>query len=123
MVRSSEDDFLYGVIFDIEDNEVCKLDRAEGVGNGYHVETFELPPNAPTRLIRTYVADSEYINEALIPYSWYRDLVLAGVRQHGFPADYLAGLSCVPFTEDPDPNRKERLSALEALRAYSEFVV
>jgi len=64
-----------------------------------------------------YVAEPDAVDEALIPYRWYYDLVLAGAEQHGLPQDYVAGLKAIPFTADPKPDRKYRLEALEALES------
>ena len=57
------------------------------------------------------------IDDALVPYRWYYDLVLSGAEEHGLPIDYVAGLRAIPFTHDPKPDRKERLEALEVLRS------
>jgi hypothetical protein len=41
----------------------------------------------------------------LRPYSWYKRFVVEGARQHGLPADYIAGIEALPAAEDPDQNR------------------
>jgi hypothetical protein len=37
-----------------------------------------------------------------------------------FARDYVAGLRAVPFTQDPKPNRKSRIEALDALKKYEK---
>lgn len=116
----SAEDVVYGVVFDVPENQLKALDKAEGVGYGYHHDC-----NIPVRLtggtemrMLLYVADSCCINDALIPYVWYQRLVTAGAEQHKLPKNYIADLKAVPSSEDPDPNRPAKLEAEEALNAY-----
>lgn len=67
-----------------------------------------------------YVAEENAIDDALVPYSWYYELVLAGAEQHALPNDYVAGLRAIPFTQDPKADRKSWLEALDALKKYSD---
>ena len=67
-----------------------------------------------------YVAEKNAIDEALVPYRWYYDLVLAGAEQHALPIDYVAGLRAIPFTQDPKADRKSRLEALNLLKRYAD---
>ena len=67
-----------------------------------------------------YVAENDAIDDALMPYRWYYNLVLSGAEQHALPRDDVAGLRAIPFTHDPKPDRKTRLEALDALRKYAE---
>jgi gamma-glutamylcyclotransferase len=47
------------------------------------------------------------------PYDWYKALVIAGAREHGLPADYIAALAAAPAKPDPDKIRAARnLAAL-----------
>lgn len=40
------------------------------------------------RKVPTYIASNEAIDESLKPYSWYKDHILTGGREHGLPQDY-----------------------------------
>lgn len=120
IVKTSVDtDVVHGVIFDVADNELAALDAAEGVGHGYHREWLSLKLGEASHQVLVYVADTNVIDEALVPYRWYYDLVMAGAEQQKLPLDYLAGLRAVPFTEDPKSDRKRRLEALAVLEAYA----
>ena len=63
-----------------------------------------------------YLADPDAIDEALVPYSWYHELVIRGAEQHDLPNDYIAELRAVPFTADPEPNRESKRDAEKSTR-------
>lgn len=113
-------DIVYGVVFEVPDHQLECLDRAEGVGHGYHRDY-----NIPVQLADgtkvpalAYIADSNAIDDNLIPYEWYRRLVIAGAEQHRLPEEYIEVLRIVLVSEDPEPNRPSKREAETALRAY-----
>ena len=112
-------DVVHGVIFDLDDSQLEDLDCAEGRGSGYHRDkiTLHLADGSQTDAW-VYLADPGAIDEALIPYSWYYELVIRGAEQHRLPNDYIAGLRAVPFTADPKPDRKAKREAEAALANY-----
>lgn len=113
-------DVVHGVLFEIEDTQICKLDDAEGVGYGYRRDEITVSLCGTESKAFVYVAEKDAIDDALMPYRWYYDLVLSGAEQHTLPCNYVAGLRAIPFTQDPKPNRKARLEALAALQKYEE---
>ncbi len=93
---------VHVAIFDISADDKRVLDRIEGLGNGYA----EIPLFIPGfGNCRSYVAEASHIDETLAPYDWYRELVLAGARTHGFPAEYVRRIESVAAVPDPDPRR------------------
>ena len=115
-------DVVHGVIFDVPEELIPELDKYEGVGYGYVKKLFRLLIDGVETEVLVYVADADHIDDALVPYRWYLDLVLAGAEQNGLPRDYVAGLHAIPFTSDPKPDRKTRLKALDALEKYRKSV-
>ncbi len=113
-------DVVHGVLFEVEDAQMSALDAFEGVGHGYRRDEITVSLDGTTMTASVYVAEKNAIDDALMPYCWYYDLVLAGAEQQRLPGDYVAGLRAIPFTQDPKPNRKTRFEALEALRKYEE---
>jgi gamma-glutamylcyclotransferase len=111
-------DVVHGVIFDVSQDQIPKLDKHEGVGCGYIKKTCRFLIEGVENDVLMYVADTDYIDDALLPYRWYLDLVLAGAEQNGLPRDYISGLHSMPFTRDPKPDRKTRREALDALDKY-----
>lgn len=53
----------------------------------------------------TYMAGDRYIDPACLPFDWYRDLVVAGAREHGLPPTYVEELALTPAAPDPDATR------------------
>ena len=116
----SVSDVVCGVVFEVPDDQLDALNRAEGVGQGYHHDyniPVQLADDTEVRML-AYVADSNAIDEALIPYTWYHRLVIAGAEQHRLPEDYITDLQAVLHSEDPFPNRATKLEAEAVLTAY-----
>ena len=120
VATSCAGDVVHGVLFEIDDGQMCTLDCYEGVGYGYRRAEITVALDGTETKACVYVAEKDATDDALMPYRWYYDLVLAGAEQHGLPRDYVEGLRAIPFTHDPKPNRKTRLKALDLLRKYDE---
>ncbi|MBN8765313.1 MAG: gamma-glutamylcyclotransferase [Thiobacillus sp.] len=97
---------MHGVLYEFDVREKDALDKAEGKGNGYCEQLLQLQLDGKTYLPYVYVAQSTHIDPALVPYDWYKELVIAGARYHGFPADYIASIAAIP--SKPDLNAKRR---------------
>ncbi len=116
-LRPDPGGIVHGVLYEIDEREHAALDRAEGVGNGYdRLNDFAVISDGVPRAAATYIVAASHIDTDVIPFDWYRALVVAGARQHGLPADYIARLASVATTSDDDLQRRERLNAIEALR-------
>lgn len=106
---------VYVAVFELTQAGAEALDIAEGVGSGYEQSWIELDDFG--RCL-TYRAQPSHIDETLSPFDWYRDLVLAGCRYHGFPGVYIDAIDKIAAPADPDPER--RAVHLELLRAMNE---
>lgn len=103
------DDATWGVVFEIDPREKPALDEAEGLGSGYVERTATvLDQEGREHEVFLYVAEPEAISDGLQPYSWYKRFVVEGARQHGLPADYVAGIEAMLATKDPDRERDAR---------------
>lgn len=101
--------YVYLAVFEIEDAERPALDRAEGLGKGYSLETLELSRFGPCL---TYIAQASHLDPALRPYTWYRDLVLIGCDFHRFPDAYREQVASAPAHLDADAARHEEHMAI-----------
>lgn len=109
------DEGVHFAIFDISDDDKRELDRIEGVGSGYAATSLLIPSFGDCA---TYVAEATHVDEALRPYDWYREFVLAGATCHDFPDDYVASIVAVRAIKDPDIERSAAMWALaERIRA------
>ncbi len=109
---------VFGAVYRIDEADKPVLDRIEGLGEGYGEEWQGIPLSTGVVKAFHYVATPDYIDPALPPYHWYKDLVLAGARHLGLPPSHIRTIELVASVEDPDPERRalnERL--LEACSA------
>ena len=65
-----------------------------------------------------YIAARSHFEPDLLPYEWYRSLVIAGARYHGFPENYISDLERVDCINDPDLQRRFRYESLLAKIAH-----
>ncbi len=102
-------DAVIGAVYELPKNEKPALDRAEGVGRGYHEETVRvLSPQNKEITVYTYIADAAFIDNSLKPYSWYEDFVLAGAEEHRLPLAYVeTRVRAVHAIRDPDARREQ----------------
>jgi gamma-glutamylcyclotransferase len=95
-------DIVRGVLFEIDADEECKLDTAEGLGFGYCKQAVTVQDGeGKQHRAFMYVAEETYIAPELKPYSWYKRFVAEGARQHGLPAAYIAQIETIEADEDP----------------------
>lgn len=98
---------VWGALFVIPAEGKRRLDRIEGLGDGYErIRVTATTPEGTATPAWTYVAAASHIDEGLRPYTWYRDLVLTGVEALPAPAPYVRRLRAVEAKEDPDPARE-----------------
>ncbi len=108
----STQDRVHGVIYKIDMSEKCHLDQAESLGSGYHEKALDLSVSPSVFRVFTYVADGNYIDDTLKPFTWYKDVVLQGAQIHGLPASYIETIARLEATQDPDKGRAERYARI-----------
>ena len=96
-------DEVLGVVYELDERKIKDLDRIEGVGAGYDRADVRVELGGEAVTACAYIATQ--VDDTLLPYDWYRHLVLAGARQHGLPAAYIARLGDQRFQVDPDAGR------------------
>jgi gamma-glutamylcyclotransferase (GGCT)/AIG2-like uncharacterized protein YtfP len=108
-------DCAWGAIYALDAAAKATLDAIEGLGKGYGEREIVLPEFGAVVL---YVASRAALDATLLPFDWYRELVIAGARHHGFPASYLTSIAAIAAQPDPDPARasthRELLASLRA---------
>jgi AIG2-like family len=101
-----------GVVYVIDPKERAALDHAEGLGNGYGAADLVVRCGGESVQVFTDLAEPTHIDAALRPYTWYRDLVVAGAIEHALPADYVESLEAVEAVSDRDRSREERMRSI-----------
>lgn len=101
---------VHGVLFAMDASDKPALDAAEGLGAGYDEVCVVVTCGQVALACQTYVATD--IDAGGLPYAWYRDLVVAGAREHGLPAATLEALAAQAVQADADAARQARNLAL-----------
>jgi len=105
---SSTEQMVHGVLYRLPAHEKAELDLVEGLGTGYDEAMVSVETPAGSREATTYVAAPTHVDDGLQPYSWYRDLVVAGAVEAGMPDDYVRRLAMARVQQDPDSARDAR---------------
>ena len=102
----SPDNYVWGVLYEIEASDKKYLDRAEGLGNGYDEKMVMIASGSEMIAATTYFATK--IDSTLRPYHWYKALVEEGARENALPDEYREKINSQECIEDPDESRAER---------------
>ncbi len=103
---NSDNDAVWGVVFEVPDNEKGELDHAEGLGHGYLEEPVRVvDPAGKQYEALVYVAAHTAIESTLHPYTWYRRHVIEGARHWAIDPEYIAYIEAMPAVDDPDVRR------------------
>lgn len=108
----SAEDIVIGALYSMERDHKSLLDQYEGPG--YRCDELELEVNNQQLTCFVYVAEQTHIDDRLLPYDWYRSLVLLGARYHGLPEDYVGRIIKVKTRRDPDVDRQRKNETLIA---------
>ncbi len=98
---------VFGVVYAIDPAERPRLDRFEGVGNGYIPKTLEVVIGTGGK-VKTFLYQATQIDASLKPYGWYKQHVLAGANEHQLPGRYRDWLKSIASHDDPDRERHHR---------------
>jgi hypothetical protein len=108
---------VYGVLYDIQARDRYLLDKDQGLGYGNQEITLKVFPvkiQAPTHssghglFAFTYIAHKDNVFEDLVPFSWYKELVIRGAKEHALPPDYIHHLEQFSSTQDPNVHRANK---------------
>lgn len=100
------EDFVWGVLYELNAADKKQLDEVEGLGRGYGERSVTVLTNGKLVGAHVYYATSTDPNSR--PYDWYRELVVSGARQHGLPSEYVQSLEAVSAIKDLDEKRAAR---------------
>ena len=101
---------IHGAIYKLSIKDLKQLDVIEGMGKGYRSSLLHIPSIGACNV---YVAQEPFVDCTQEPYTWYKELVLAGARYHSFPSDYIRSIKRVLSKNDLDQKRAaDNLSVL-----------
>ena len=114
LVDADDSAGAWGVLFEVTERDLETLDRVEGVHlGGYARESISVRVQDGSIVAAvTYIGQEPFIDDTLVPYDWYRELVVEGAREHGLPADYVDELKQTSSRPDPDRDRAAEMHRL-----------
>ncbi len=101
---------IYGALYRLNGGQKQCLDGFEG--RGYRCDLLPICTSEGVRLAWTYVARATKVDESLVPYDWYHQLVECGARAVGLPDEYVHRISAVESKVDADVQRAGKNFAL-----------
>ena len=101
---------VFGVLFTLSPDDRPALDRAEDLHHGYADVTVDVQVEGRTLRALTYVAIRK--DPDLLPFDWYRNIVVAGAREHGLPAAWIDLVRSVAVRTDDNEQRRTLHEAL-----------
>jgi gamma-glutamylcyclotransferase len=111
-------DATLGLVYRIPTDEKKYLDAAEGLGNGYEIKRVCVVSFAGD-MLEAFTYTATRIAPGLKPFHWYREHVLRGAREHGFPDQYVRTIEAVASVEDVDRIRTGRELEIYAVPSSS----
>jgi gamma-glutamylcyclotransferase len=101
-------DCVWGVIYRLPTDHKPQLDAYEFLGVGYDEESVDVMLPFGKVQAWMYVARREAIDDELLPYTWYHDLVVHGAQEHHLPDRYVNQLRAFSTWHDSDVDRAAR---------------
>ncbi|MEM4347893.1 MAG: gamma-glutamylcyclotransferase family protein [Candidatus Altiarchaeota archaeon] len=82
---------VYGVIYEIEEADILKLDNYEGYPNHYNRQLIPvlILKNKKEVKAQVYIAQKNMTDDSLKPSSGYMKYLIDGAKQHNFPLKYI----------------------------------
>ena len=104
-------DLVYGVIYRVSADDRQRLDEIEGNGFGYERREVAVRTLAGDRFdaFTYYALDIDHLQQ---PFHWYKEHVLRGALEHGFPLHYVEEIRATPSIDDHDAERHRRELAI-----------
>jgi gamma-glutamylcyclotransferase len=105
-VHPCSQDHVWGVLYQIPDVDLCVLDRREG--SGYRREALTVSVDDSLVEAWVYVAKDPVRTGLLRPYSWYKQFLIFGAREHSLPSEYINRILEVEDVVDEDSDRDKK---------------
>ena len=101
------DHLVYGVIYQMTHADKLELDTYECSGFGYAFKQIEVV-SLGGEVIDAFTYYALDIDHRQQPFHWYKEHVLRGALEHGFPLHYVEAIRSTPSIDDHDTERHHR---------------
>jgi len=105
-LEDSPEDVVWGVLYEIESSDLEKLDKAEG---GYRRTTMRVKTNEDKLVAAEVYISTEVVLE-VIPFDWYKELLVCGAQEHQLPENYIDFLKKIPSKPNERRYRSQKNS-------------
>ncbi|MCG3679083.1 gamma-glutamylcyclotransferase [Aliarcobacter butzleri] len=101
------DDYVLGVIYKINKDDLKELDSFEAKGNGYERKEVEIILEDMSRIFAiTYYATN--IGDSFLPYDWYLKHVLFGAKENKLEDNYINSIREISSKKDKNELREAK---------------
>jgi gamma-glutamylcyclotransferase len=100
-------DVVIGVVYQISEDDRLILDQYEGLGWVYDSKQVEVTMDSK-EILSAFTYTALDIGTSILPFHWYKEHVLRGAIEHGFPAEYIQFIERFESKPDSDQQRSER---------------
>ncbi|RXJ96673.1 gamma-glutamylcyclotransferase [Arcobacter sp. AHV-9/2010] len=100
-------DFVLGVVYEIDKNNLNNLDIFEGKGHGYDRKEVEITLENMTK-INAIIYYATKTDDSLLPYDWYLKHVLFGAKENELEENYINFIQEISSKEDLDKLREQK---------------
>ena len=95
-VSENNDSMVWGILLDLTESEVEKMDDSEGTESGHYFrKTVEVITDSGIVKAITYVAHDDKLIPNTAPLEWYLNHVLDGAKYHNLPDDYIESIQAM----------------------------
>jgi hypothetical protein len=115
--RVDSEQYVLGVLYEMDQAEKSALDHIEGVGHGYVDQTVRV--NMENSTVSAFTYYPSRLDCAVLPFDWYKAFVLHGARQNNFPDEYISLIESVECQVDQDIDRRN--GNLEIVKKHLQF--
>ena len=98
-------EYVLGVLYEMDREEKPALDHIEGVGHGYVDQTVKV--SFKDTVVNAFTYYPSRLDCVVLPFDWYKAFVLFGARQNNFPDKYISLIDSVECQADPDTKRRK----------------
>lgn len=105
-------DEVFGAVYRLLPEQKADLDSFEGKGSGYIDNQIRVSVAGTEYSCFTYLAQQSHITDDIVPYEWYKELVLLGAKYLGLPASYIESIDQVESKPDDKISRVQEKQLL-----------
>ncbi len=122
-IIKTDNDLVFGVVFEITTPQKYELDKFEGNGYKDKEVLVEYLDGSKENVLCYIATDNEYLSTEGTPsYDWYKEFIMQGAKEHSLPEDYISFLDSFKSIKDPNILRQKRCVEVAKQAKYKVIV-